>query len=257
VAGLALGLSGEERRAYLAWSSFVPFYAVGVALFFVGERYRLPLFVPLCVTSAGALDWMLRASRKPASISQPPTSISQPPTSARAAGLVTLAAAAVLTFWPFHLDSGRFAERLRLSKVLMNRGDFGQAAMELEKASRLEPGDTTVEFNLGMALVAQGRAQEGLAHVRRAVDAGVPIKGARYALAGALQATGDSAGAASLLRTFSPLPDEDAESCYQVALVAIDAQAPDVAERYLKRAIALRPDYTEAKQELARLQNSR
>jgi len=236
-------------RDYFAWGSFVPFYAIGVALFFVGERYRLPLFVPLCVTSAGALDQMLEAFRKPASSPQPPTS----------ARRLTLAAclASIVAFWPFQLDSGRFAERLRLSKVLMNRGDYGQAAMELEKAYRLEPGDTTVEFNLGMAQVAQGRAQEGLAHLRHAVDAGVPIKGARYALAGALQATGDSAGAASLLRTFSPQPDEDAESCYQVALVAIDARAPDVAERYLKRAIALRPDWTEAKQELARLQNAR
>src|SRR5262249_50744015 len=208
---------------------------------------RLPLVVPLCVTSAGGLDRALRAFRRPA----------PSPTSTWAAALVTLTAAAVLTLWPFQLDSGRFAERLRLSKVLMNRGDYGQAAMELEKAHRLEPGDTTVEFNLGMALVAQGRAQDGLAHMRRAVDAGVPIKGARYALAGALQATGDSAGAASLLRTFSPLPDEDAESCYQVALVAIDAKAPDVAERYLKRAIELRPDFTAAEQELARLRNLR
>lgn len=237
-------------RDYFVWGSFIPFYAIGVALFFVGERYRLPLFVALCVTSAGALDRALQAFRKPASSLQPPTS-------AWAPALVTIAAATVLTFWPFHLDSGRFAERLRLSKILMNRGDYGQAAMELEKAYRLQPADTTVEFNLGMALVAQGRAQEGLAHVRHAVDAGVPIKGARYALAGALQATGDSPGAASLLRTFSPLPDEDADSCYQVALVAIDAKAPDVAERYLKRAIALRPDWAEARAELARLQSSR
>ena len=46
----------------------------------------------------------------------------------------------------------------------------------------IDPGHTVTEFNLGMALLSNGRALDGLAHVRHAVDAGVPIPGARYAL---------------------------------------------------------------------------
>ena len=159
-------------------------------------------------------------------------------------------AGCVLTGWPFHLEDGRFEERLRLSKVLMNQGDYGTAVMELEKAHAIDPAHTVTEFNLGLAMVANGRAEEGIAHVKHAVDAGVPIEGARYALVSAMLSGGDTAGAAALLRTFSPEAGDSPDSCYQVGLLAIDAGAPDVAERYLTRALALRPGWPEAQQAL-------
>jgi 4-amino-4-deoxy-L-arabinose transferase-like glycosyltransferase len=53
------GRDGETGKlpdgAYLVWASFVPLYAASVALFFVAERYRLPLLVPLCVGAGAAL----------------------------------------------------------------------------------------------------------------------------------------------------------------------------------------------------------
>jgi tetratricopeptide (TPR) repeat protein len=135
----------------------------------------------------------------------------------------------------------------------MNRGDYGGAAMELEEAHRIDPAHTVTEFNLGMALVSSGRAPEGIAHIRHAVEAGVPINGARYALASALRATGDTAGAAQMLRTFYPAADDSADSCFQVGLVALDSNAPDVAERYFRQALALRPGWKEAQQQLDQL----
>ena len=50
-----------RRRDFLIWAAFVPGYAVGVAAFFVAERYRLPLLVPLCVGAGAAIDSGLRA----------------------------------------------------------------------------------------------------------------------------------------------------------------------------------------------------
>jgi Tfp pilus assembly protein PilF len=85
------------------------------------------------------------------------------------------------------------------------------------------------------------------------VDAGVPVNGARYALASAMLSSGDTSGAAALLRTYFPAPDDGAESCYQVGLLAMNAGAPDVAERYLTRALALRPGWAEALQALAQV----
>jgi hypothetical protein len=58
--------------------------------------------------------------------------------------------------------------------------------------------------------------------------------------------TGDAAGAARLLRTFTPEPADDARSCFQVAVLALNADAPDVAERYVRRALELQPDWREA-----------
>lgn len=243
--GVAQGGRGEARHirdgAYVAWACFVPFYAVGVAIFFVGERYRLPLFVPLCVGAGGALDFLWQTVRR----------------RDRATSYLALSAAAVagaiVAFWPVPLRDGRFDERLRLSKVLMNRGDYGLAAIELERAHAIDPSHTIAEFNLGMALISSGRETDGIAHVRRAVDAGVEMPGAKYALAGALLATGDRDGAAGLLRAARPMPEDSAESCYRVALLALDAGVPEAAERFAHRALTLKPGWTDAEELLAQI----
>ena len=242
-------------RAYLVWASFVPWYAVGVAFFFVAERYRLPVFVPLCVAAGGAVERIaqLFGSATPSRLADSATTSGLTLRRGGPAlifpGLVFIAGC-VLTGWPFRLEDGRFEERLRLSKALMNRGDYGTAVMELEKAHAIDPAHTVTEFSLGMALTANGRTEEGISHLRRAVDAGVAIDGARYALASAMLGTGDRAGAAALLRTFTPAATDSADSCYQVGLLALDAGAPDVAERYLTRALSLRPGWPEARDAL-------
>src|SRR5207237_2739093 len=60
--GLIIGAHGG-RSGYLAWAAFVPAYGVAVAIFFIAERYRLPLLVALCVTSGGAIQETLVAIR--------------------------------------------------------------------------------------------------------------------------------------------------------------------------------------------------
>jgi Flp pilus assembly protein TadD len=77
------------------------------------------------------------------------------------------------------------------------------------------------------------------------------VKGARYALASTLQATGEHDEAVRLLRSYQPQPEDDAMSCFQVALLAMDAGAPDAAARYARRALELRPGWPEAQRVLA------
>ena len=84
---------------------------------------------------------------------------------------------------------------------------------------------SVTEFNLGVAQVSAGRAPVGLAHMRRAVDGGVKIDGARYALVNAMLATGDR-DAVALLRTNYPAQSDSADSCLQVAMLAMNAGAP-------------------------------
>jgi 4-amino-4-deoxy-L-arabinose transferase-like glycosyltransferase len=238
---------GSTRRGLIV-IVFAAAYAVSVAAFFVAERYRLPLFVPLCILAGAGSDRLLQALR--------PVSGAQSRSSALPS-TVTMAAVAVaggvLAWWPHHLDDGRYAERLRLSEVLMNGRDYGGAVAELERALALRPGDTTTEFTLGMAQVSDGRAAEGLAHARHAVDAGVAVPGARYALVGAMLQTGDRDGAVARLRTYQPAPDDTAESCYQVALMALNAGAPRVAARYAQRALELRPGWPPAQDLISRI----
>ena len=176
-----LGGTREIRDgSYLAWASFVPLY--------VDWRGDL-----LCrrALPAAVVRGALRERRRRARLDHASLPATDPAHARVAAAAVVFLAASIVALWPFRLDDGRFEERLRLSKVLMNRGDYGLAAMELERAHALDPSHTIAEFNLGMALVSSGRAAEGIVHARRAVDAGVAMPGARYALAGALMATGD------------------------------------------------------------------
>jgi len=243
LAGLVVGWSRSDPPSPLRGfgAAFVPLYAISVAIFFVAERYRLPLLIALCIYSGGAVDGLASAFAA--------SQLRRDKRALIAAGSL----GAVLTGWPFDVPDGRFEERLRLSKVLMNRRDYGGAAMELERAYALRPSDTTAEFNLGMALISSGRADEGLRHVKHAVEAGVPMPGARYALASAMLATGDRDGAVTLLRSYYPEPSDSAESCFHVGVLALDAGAPRVAERYLQRALELRPGWPEALEAISRL----
>jgi Flp pilus assembly protein TadD len=119
----------------------------------------------------------------------------------------------------------------------MNKGDFHSAVDELTKAHDIDPQQTTAEFVLGIALVSDGRPGEGISHMQHAIAAGVPINGARYTLVRAIQASGDSARAAALLRTYQPEPGDDGESCVQVAILALSVDAVDVADTFARTAI--------------------
>jgi Flp pilus assembly protein TadD len=59
--GLLFAVPSDRRADLLVWVSFVPAYAIAVAVFFIAERYRLPLLVPLCVGAGAAIDLALRA----------------------------------------------------------------------------------------------------------------------------------------------------------------------------------------------------
>jgi 4-amino-4-deoxy-L-arabinose transferase-like glycosyltransferase len=244
---LPLGLAGlfvvrpkASIGSFVAWVAFVPIYAAAVALFFVAERYRLPLLIALCVPAGALIDRLLELRRSA------PVGLALP---------AAITAACAIAYWPFHLESGRFEERLRLSKVLMNRGDFEGAVRELEAAHDLKPDDLVTEFNLGTALVSDGRAREGIDHLDHAVNRGVDVPGARYALAGAILATRDRPRAAALIQTFTPTPNDDADSCYHVALLAISAGEFGTAKRFLLRALQLRPGWYDAERALAGIQS--
>jgi predicted TPR repeat methyltransferase len=85
----------------------------------------------------------------------------------------------------------------------------------------------------------------------------VPIPGARYVLVSSMLGAGDRQGAARLMRTFHPLPSDNAESCYRVARMALDAGAPEVAVEFLRRAIDLNPGWREPQDLLRQMTGGR
>jgi tetratricopeptide (TPR) repeat protein len=282
--GLALGLrppsphggfgaTGEIRdRAYLAWVSFVPAYAAAVAVFFVAERYRLPLLVPLCAGAGAAIDRAIAAVQ-----------------ARRWTALATVAAGAaalaVFANWPLEVDEGRWLEGLRTAQqlVILQRydeadrwaarldaskpprpgaGRYGLGAQllvlnqveralpYLEAAHQANPSDATTDYALGQALLKTGRARDAVPHLEHGFNGGIDLPQGGYDYAAALETTGDFPAAAAALRRITPAESEDPEAWLRLGRLAAQAHAPDAGERFFRHAVQMRPDLAAARQQL-------
>ena len=260
----------DRRSSYLVWVSFVPAYAAAVALFFVAERYRLPLMVPLTVGAGGLIDvvWGAIAAGRTRTLAAP---------AAVAAVLL------ILVNLPLGLNDSRWQEGLRLAQRLVILGRYDEAAAWATKLQKEEPSpgaadygvgaqlllqgdddralpyllrahqaapdEPRVDYALGQALLKIGRPAEAVPHLRHGFDAGVEIPGGGYDLAVALQASGDLPGAAAALGRIH-LPEEaGVDTWLRAGRLAMEARAPLVAEPYFRRAVQLAPGLPAARQQ--------
>ena len=262
VVGLGMWLRRADDRSAVVWISFVPLYAISVALFFIAERYRLPLLVPLCVGSGIALDAFA-------------THVTRRQWRALVVPLLALVAGLGATNSRSSVSDDRWNEGLRMAQrlIILGRdadaadwvqrlaptaprpgaahygvglqymlgGKTDRALTYLSQAQRLNPGDADTEYVLGQALLKAGRAAEALPHLRRGVDGGTRARVAGYDLAVALQATDDPRGAADTIRRITPAPGDDAEVWLRIGRLAASVQAPDVAEPFFRRGAELAP----------------
>jgi Flp pilus assembly protein TadD/4-amino-4-deoxy-L-arabinose transferase-like glycosyltransferase len=243
-----LGIFGLMfARPSPALIAFVLAYALSVVLFFVTERYKLPMFVPLAIGAGAGADLLIRKFN------------------VRHAAI--LAALFVAVNWPLRLDDGRSEERLRMAEHHAGRGEeteaerwtslalegpidpgavhfrvgaqYVNARLAAPAIAHLEraPRTPQSEYLLGRALLGSGRAAEAVPHLRRGVEA-APLAG--YDLAVALQQTGDLDGAADALRAVKP--PADIEALIQIGKRAGEINAPDLAESYFRRAVAIEPN---------------
>ena len=257
-------VGGSARPEALVWLSFIPLYAAAVALFFVADRYRLPLMVPLCVCTGGAVDFAIGAARQ-----------------SRGRRLTLPAAAFVALFaavnWPTPwiddnrwTDGLRTAERLVLTKryddaerqaawleanhpphpgagqlgvaqQLMALGDYERALPYLSRAHDADPSEPHAEYALGQALLNLGRSPEAVSHLRHGFEAGIEIPSGGEDYARALVATGDLAGAAAALRRIRVADGAGADAWLRLGRLAMEARVPDVAEPLFAHAVALQP----------------
>jgi tetratricopeptide (TPR) repeat protein len=144
---LPLGITGlfiptpRKKSGFVLWATFVPAYAVAVAAFFVAERYRLPLLVPLCVTAGGAVDFAFRAR----------------PRQLAAAG-AALAALLAGVNWPLGLDDGRWDEGVRLAQRLVILGRYDEAEQWVRRMQPREPRPGATRAAVDMQLLIEGQA---------------------------------------------------------------------------------------------------
>jgi tetratricopeptide (TPR) repeat protein len=263
---------GSGRREYLVYASFVPAYAAAVALFFVAERYRLPLLVPLCAGAGAAIDAaidLVRARRWRSLV----------------APVIAVLAVAAAANWRLAVDEGRWLEGLRTAQqlVILERydeadgwaarldaenpprpgaGRYGvgsqllvqnqpaRAVPYLEAAFKMDPNYPPVEFTLGQALLKAGRAKEAVPHLRQGFDAGIELPWGGYDYPDALRADGDYPAAAAAIRRITPSANDEAEAWLRLGRLAMAVRAPEVAEPYFRHAVEMQPEVGAAHQQL-------
>lgn len=274
IVGLVLGIGRPRRAPYLIWLAFVPLYALSVSFFFVSERYRLPLLIPMAVGSGALIARLIEDARRR-------------DLSRVASVAVPVLCLALVTHWPLGMDDGRAEQRLRMVESLVHRGRYDEArewldkALEsarapalahfrigrafatagqpseavrhLEEADRLDPERAEISFALGQALLDTGRAADAVPHLREAFAAGVRPDLSGYDLARALAASGQHAEAVRILEQVTPAGEADAASWHMLATLAMELNTPALAARYYKRALDASPDAVEIRKKYALL----
>ena len=272
LAGFVAGAPREHRREYLVWLLFVPAYAAAVATFFIAERYRVPLLVPLCAGAGVAIDRLVMAARR----RQRRIVI----------GLTTaIAALAVAVNWPNGTNDGRDEDRMRYAEYLASHGQFedaelwvatvvastnnpagahtrfgsrllnlgrgADALVHYRRAHELKPDDRFIELGLGQALLDAGHAADAEPVLRDAIEHGAttPLAGFDLARASAMSGRRDEALRALALVDTRTSEDVDGRIWLSVGRFALDLQAPEVAERFLAHSVEVLPLHAEAHQQ--------
>lgn len=215
LAGLIFAAPPGDRKDYLAWIAFVPAYAVGVAAFFVAERYRLPLLVPLCVGAGAALDRVIpRADTvndtkrqehgRKGGFFEKTLPYSLAPVSGRSSrrllATVSFAVLFIAVNWPHKLHDGRWEEGLRMSQRLVVLGRYDEAERMVPAVAAREPRPGVTDYGLGVQFLQAKQNAPAIAHLSRSAQLDPDQPRVRYALGQALLGAGRASEAVPHLR---------------------------------------------------------
>ncbi len=234
-----VGIAVAFRRAaadpaFRVWVLFVPLYAAAVAVFFVADRYRLPLLVPMCVGAGIALDALASAVRE-----------------RRWRVLVAPAAAwlvlMLLVNAPAGLNDGRWSEGLKLAQRLTIIGRDAEARTWTERLEATANPRGTAFHLVGRQYLAGNKPAQALPYLRDAVSAGLTTPAVIGDLAVAAGDSGARGEALAALGRLDAAAMADAELTLRLGRLAGRLQAPDEAVRFFARAVALDPSNADAR----------
>lgn len=136
-----LGLAGAGRnlrdRRFAIWATFIPVYALSVAIFFVSSRYRLPLLIPMCIT-AGAMFVRPRI-------------------------ISWIALIGIAVCWNFGLDDGRAHERTNYVVYFIEQHRFDAANEWINATATMTRDPGTLYLRSALAFEATGARDRELA----------------------------------------------------------------------------------------------
>jgi len=154
--GIFLAAAGPLRsRRALVLCGVVAVYCAGACLFFIADRFRLPITGWLLLPAGGAAAYLLDSAR-----------------SRRFAPAAAAAAAALLLGLALHVPARGphgARERVMVAASLMGRGRAEEAETLLRRAVEVDPNSAAARFNLGRLLSAGGRDGEAEGELREAI----------------------------------------------------------------------------------------
>jgi len=242
---LPLGLVGlfwpslrTNRRGYWVWAMFVPVYGAAVVLFFVTDRYRMPLFVPLCASSGAALVrcFDLVQARQFRVLWRP---------------VGAIAVASLVVFSNLGLDNGIGGEQTRRAVWLIEQGSFDESRRYVEQIARDHSHPGVLRFRVAQALLDAGRPDEAVAPLSEAIAIDGPRPAIRLALGEALLRSGRAGEAIKQLSGIEEsVAGTTAESALDFGTLALEQQALPEAIRWLQIAVQRASDRAEAHEKL-------
>jgi tetratricopeptide (TPR) repeat protein len=242
---LPLGLAGLfwrslriNRRGYWLWAMFVPVYGAAVVLFFVTDRYRMPLFVPLCASAGAALVrcFDLARARQFRVLLGP---------------AIAVAMVSLVVFSGLGLDNGIGGEQTRQAVWLVEQGSVDEARRYVEQISRDHRHPGVLRFRVGQALLDEGRPGEAAALLTEAIAIDGPQPAIRLALGEALIRSGRPGEALKQLSGIEDsVPGTSADSALDFGTLALEQHAMPEAIRWLQLAVQRAPDRAEAHEKL-------
>jgi len=212
------------RRAWWLYA-IAATYAVSVALFYVLERYRIPIVPALMVMAAGAVTHpqVLRGTTARTAV-------------ALGAAILVVAGARV----PLADEHrARATHYIAIAGVLSrDAGRFADAMHFYERAIAVEPDAPAAHFGLGVLLVKMRRVEDAIPHFRSAVRLRPDYAEAHYDLALALAATGRAQDALGEYDAAVRLRPEHVETRLALAKTFLTLDQPERAAREYEHVLA-------------------
>jgi hypothetical protein len=130
-------------------------YAGSLIMFFVTDRYQLPLLVPLAMAGGAAVShvWELRHATKRLMLP-----------------LATFVTALVVAHLKLGVDSALPEERTRMAMSLIERGDVSRAETLVSRTERDHRNPSMVHYRAGLAFAKKQEFDAAATHLRRALE---------------------------------------------------------------------------------------
>jgi len=228
----------QWRRLWILYANGLT-AALGLVLFYIMARYRMPLIPLVALFAAAGLSRLIQNLRD---------RIVAP----LLGGLAIVAVCATVQNWPLPIQTlPRATTYYNLGVSLVEHHDLAQAKIFLEKALEIRPDFADGHYNLANVLVDSGEASNAMDHFRQALTLEPRHMEAHLQMARLLAAEGKSDAAIHHYRVVAGLDPGRAVAHFNLGYLLIQNGRPDEAAGHLRTAIRVAPEHAMAHNLLA------